>query len=127
MDIALLRVVAQRLAGAQLGTAAEAVRWLTAVQAQDLPGALCSVALRVEARSRGLVVGAMNTGQIVRSWPMRGTLHLVAAEDLEWMLTLLTPRVVTGSVGRRTGLGLSQAQLERLARPRSPRCPAENS
>jgi hypothetical protein len=55
----------------------------------------------------------MNTGQIVRSWPMRGTLHLVAAEDLEWMLTLLTPRVVTGSVGRRTGLGLSQAQLER--------------
>jgi hypothetical protein len=112
-DIALLRVVAQRLAGAQLGTAAEAVRWLTAVQAQDLPGALCSVALRVEARSRGLVVGAMNTGQIVRSWPMRGTLHLVAAEDLEWMLTLLTPRVVTGSVGRRTGLGLSQAQLER--------------
>lgn len=112
-DIALLRVVAQRLAGPRLDTAAEAVRWLTAVQAQDLPGALCSVALRVEAGTRDQVAAAMNAGEVVRSWPMRGTLHLVASDDLDWMLRLLTPRVVTGSVGRRTGLGLTQAQLER--------------
>ena len=28
------------------------------------------------------------TGEFVRSWPMRGTLHFVAADDLPWMLSL---------------------------------------
>jgi hypothetical protein len=31
---------------------------------------------------------------IVRCWPMRGTLHFVAAEDVPWMLDLLAPRVL---------------------------------
>ena len=31
---------------------------------------------------------------------MRGTLHFVAAEDVRWMLELLTPRVVAASAGR---------------------------
>src|SRR5262247_1090343 len=30
---------------------------------------------------------------IIRTWPMRGTLHFVSAADIRWMLELLTPRV----------------------------------
>jgi hypothetical protein len=44
---------------------------------------------------------------IIRSWPMRGTLHFVAATDVRWMLTLLTPRVVANSRWR-----LKQLELD---------------
>jgi len=89
------------------------VQWLTAMQAQDYSGALTSVGLRTRARLRAEVVAALDTGAIVRSWPMRGTLHLTAAQDLSWMLRLLTPRVIRGSAARRRGLGLDEPQLER--------------
>lgn len=111
-EVALLRVVAQRLAGPRLPSPVEAVRWATCLQAQDLPGALTSVALRTAGRSRDAVVAALDSGEIVRSWPMRGTLHLVVAEDLPWLLRLLAPRVVRSSTSRRSGLGLDQRQLE---------------
>lgn len=111
-DIALLRLVAQRIANPEAWTVADAVRWLTAVQAQDLNGALTSVALRTVSATRLAVEAALNAGEIVKSWPMRGTLHLVAAEDLPWMLPLTAPRVVTGTGARRTQLGLDVPSLE---------------
>ncbi len=89
------------------------MQWLSAMQAQDYSGALTSVGLRTRARLRAEVVAALDTGDIVRSWPMRGTLHLTVARDLSWMLRLLAPRVIRGSVARRRGLGLDQPQLER--------------
>ena len=50
-EVALLRLVAQRIAGPAWDTAADAVRSLTAVQAQDFPGALTSVRRRLAERS----------------------------------------------------------------------------
>jgi hypothetical protein len=112
-DLALLRLVAQRLAGPPLPTPGAAVRRLTCVQAQELPGALTSVALRTAERSRAAVEAALDAGEVVRSWPMRGTLHLVAAEDLPWLLALLGPRVLAGAAQRRAALGLTEAEVER--------------
>ena len=112
-EVALLRLVAQRLAGPRPSTALEAVRWLTAVQAQQLPGALTSVAVRTTDGTRAGVEAALKVGDVVRSWPMRGTLHLVAAEDLGWLLDLLAPRVLSAVTGRRAELGLDAAQYER--------------
>lgn len=112
-EIALLRLVAQRIAGPGLATATEAVRWLTAVQAQDLPGALTSVALRTTGRTRAGVEAALAAGEVVRSWPMRGTLHLVVAEDLPWLLELLAPRMQAGLQRRHRELGLDPATVDR--------------
>jgi hypothetical protein len=112
-EVGRLRMVAQRLAGPRPAGAAEVVGRLTAVQGQDLPGAVTSVALRTADRSRAEVLTALDAGRVVRSWPMRGTLHLVAADDLPWMLELLGPRVLTGFAGRRASLGLSEADAER--------------
>ena len=81
-ELALQRLVAQRVAGPPLPSAAAAVRHLLAAQGQDLPGALLSVALRTADGTRGVVEAALDAGEVVRSWPMRGTLHLVAAQDL---------------------------------------------
>lgn len=111
-EISLLRLVAQRVAGPPAETPADMVRWLTASQAQDLPGALTSVALRTVGRDRAEVVAALDAGQIVRSWPMRGTLHLLPAEDLPWMRELMTPRVIRGAAKRRSHLGLDEPVFE---------------
>ena len=106
-EVALLRLVAQRIAGPRSETPAEAVRRLGAMQGQDLPGALLSTALRTAEGTRADVEAALDSGEIVRSWPMRGTLHLVAAEDLHWLIGLLGPRVLAGSPARRAQLGIT--------------------
>ena len=110
-EIALLRLAAQRVVGPPLPAAADVVAWLTAVQAQDDAGALTSVALRTAARSRADVVAAFDEGRIVRSWPMRGTLHTVLAADLVWMLDLMTPRPRAAAAKRRPQLGLHEADV----------------
>ena len=42
---------------------------------------------------------------------MRGTLHLVAAEDLPWLIGLLGPRVLAGAPARRAQLGITDASI----------------
>ncbi|MCV2491592.1 winged helix DNA-binding domain-containing protein [Geodermatophilus sp. YIM 151500] len=112
-DIGPLRLAAQRLVGPPEPTAADAVRRLLAVQAQDLPGALTSIALRTAGARRDDVAAALDSGEVVRSWPMRGTLHLVAADDLPWLLGLVGDRALAGLGKRWANLGLDEAQAER--------------
>lgn len=112
-EVAQLRLAAQRLVGPPCETAAAAVRWMTATQAQDLPGALTSVALRTAGRRLADVTAALGEGSVVRSWPMRGTLHLVAGEDLGWMLDLTGPRLLAQAARRRAQLELDDATTAR--------------
>jgi hypothetical protein len=112
-EVALLRLVAQGIAGPAPSTAADAVRSLTAVQAQDFAGALTSVALRTRGRRRPDVTAALDAGDVVRSWPMRGTLHLVAAEDLPWLLELLHPRIQMVGSSRWRQLELTERDAAR--------------
>jgi hypothetical protein len=114
-DVALMRLVAQRIAGPAHPSATAAVRSLTAVQGQDYPGALTSVALRTAGRRRSDVTAALDAGAVVRSWPMRGTLHLVAAEDLPWLLDLLGPRIQLVASSRWAQLELTQRDADRAA------------
>lgn len=86
------------------------VRSLLAVQAQDFGGALWSLALRTGARSEP-ILSALERRSVVRSWPHRGTLHLVAAEDLAWMLRISRRRQGTTGVRRRAQLGIEDAHL----------------
>jgi hypothetical protein len=112
-DIGLLRLVAQRIAGPGCATAADAVRWMTATQAQDYASAVLAIALRTQSRSRTDVHAALDDGSVVRSWPMRGTLHFVAAEDLPWMLALTAERSLATSEKYRAQLGLELSTIER--------------
>ena len=83
------------------------LREVCGLQAQVLGAA----ALGLRARSTGLqaqdVAQALNKERsIVRSWLMRGTLHLVAADDLGWMLGVLGPVFAAGNRARHAQLGL---------------------
>ena len=112
-DVGRLRLAAQRLIGEPCADATRVVRWMTCLQAQDLPGVVVSVALRSQSRRRDEVEAALATGAIVRSWPMRGTLHFVPAEDLGWMLELTRARSFSGSARRRADLGIADADIAR--------------
>ncbi|HEV7892565.1 MAG TPA: winged helix DNA-binding domain-containing protein [Pyrinomonadaceae bacterium] len=84
-----------------------------AVQAQDYLGSLWAVGLRTRGAAEGDVESAIADRSIVRTWPMRGTLHFVAAADVRWMLGLLTPRVVARSAGRYRQLELDERTFAR--------------
>ncbi len=107
-----LRLAAQGLTGPGLGTVGDAVRWMTAMQAQDLQSALWAVGQRVPGARLGDVRGALDRGEIVRSWPMRGTLHLLAPEDLKWILAITSERLIRAMAGRHRELGISAADAE---------------
>jgi hypothetical protein len=115
-EVALLRLVAQRVAGPPPADPAAAVRHLLALQGQDAAGVVRSIALRTRRRSGQAVLEAYDAGEIVRSWPMRGTLHAVPAEDLGWMLDLMTARPRSAARRRRDQLGLDEADVATAAR-----------
>ncbi|MCF7221742.1 winged helix DNA-binding domain-containing protein [Marilutibacter chinensis] len=91
---------AQHLVGAQADDPHAAVRRLLAVQAQDYGAALWAVGLRTRAADAATVESAIAAGRIVRTWPMRGTLHFVAAEDVRWLQSLLAPRALARDSAR---------------------------
>lgn len=114
--LATLRLAAQGIGGALFEHPVEVVRHLLAMQAQDFAGALWAVGLRTAAATEADVEQAIADRQIVRSWPQRGTLHLVAAEDLHWMLALTSARTVQSAAGRHRALGLTDADFAAAAR-----------
>lgn len=111
--VASLRLAAQCLASGSFDDVAAAARAMLAFQAQDFPGACWSLGLRVSGATEASVHEALAQGVIVRSWPMRGTLHFTAAADLHWMLNLTSERIVRGAAARRANLGLDDATLDR--------------
>ena len=112
-DIVRYRLANQRIGSAQGTQPVEVVTALGAMQAQDYLGALWAVGLRLANGTEAVVERAIAEREIIRTWPMRGTLHFVAAKDVRWMLELLTPRIIAGSVRRCRELELDDAVFAR--------------
>ncbi|HEY7566202.1 MAG TPA: winged helix DNA-binding domain-containing protein [Gemmatimonadaceae bacterium] len=94
----------------------DVVRWFGAMQAQDYVAALWGVGLRTKAADEVAIERAIAQRTIVRTWPMRGTLHFVSPNDIRWMLELLTPRVVRGTAARYRQLELDEKVFALSAR-----------
>lgn len=108
------RLYNQQISQSQFGKPEEVVRHMTAMQAQDFYAALWAVGLRASTNiTEAEVEQALADRTIVRTWPMRGTLHFIAAEDVRWMLKLLTPRVIKSSAGRHRDLELNEATFSK--------------
>lgn len=107
-EIRHLRLHNLLISNQRFETVADAVRWLGAVQAQDYTGTKWSLAFRTKGNRETDVEKAISDKVIVRTWPMRGTLHFVAAEDAHWILKLLAPRIIVGSAGRHRQLELNE-------------------
>ncbi len=111
--LAAMRLAAQGITGPERATPGEVVRSMLAMQGQDLPGVRWSIGLRGGGITDAAVRAAFDSGDIVRSWPMRGTLHVTAAEDLPWMLDLMGHRAIGSRASRRADLGITGPDLER--------------
>lgn len=112
-DIARYRLYQQQIARSRFKTPGQVVSWLGALQAQDYPGAKWSIGLRLPDRADTDIEQAIADKTIVRTWPMRGTLHFVAPEDVRWLLALLTPRVIASRARRHRQLALDEATFAR--------------
>ena len=77
----------------------------------DVTVDVTAVGARTPGATEQTVEQALAERRIVRTWPMRGTIHFVAPADVRWMLALLAPRVIKRSQGRLRQLGLDQATL----------------
>ena len=115
-DITLHRLHAQQLAKQKFTTPGEVVSWMGAVQGQDYFGALWSIGQRMKKAIEADVEKATIDRSIIRTWPMRGTLHFVAPQDIRWMLKYLTPRIISRSASLYKQASLEKKDLTKSAR-----------
>jgi hypothetical protein len=90
--------------------AEEATRRACGLQAQDIFAA----SLGVRARSRDATLedverARFESRSVTWTWAMRGTLHLLATDDLDWLLAALGPAMIANAGRRRRELGLDDA------------------
>jgi hypothetical protein len=112
-------VAALRLAAHRLGRGGQdpagVLGGVLALQAQDYVAGLQATALRGTGMTASTVAASLDRGDLVRTWPMRGTLHLVRPDDLAWLLPLGRDRVHRSAAGRHRQLGLAETDFERAA------------
>jgi hypothetical protein len=106
VDIWAARAAANGLGDDPARTVRVAVARVVAVQGQDVR----ATRLAVRARSDGLTAAdvddAVACGDVVRTWAMRGTLHLVDSADLRWLTRIFGPYFRDRQRPRRRQLGL---------------------
>lgn len=108
-----LRLVAQGLVSRPYARPLDAVASHGAMQGQDLSGVVASAALRTAGASVADVLAALDSGDLVRSYPMRGTVFLMAAADSTWVGQLCAPPAMRAARARQGALGLTDDLVDR--------------
>ena len=113
--LSLARIISQGLVEE---TAADnpiaAVENMLALQAQ-LPSSIpWAINLRVKQPSVSAIDDAFESAELVRSWPMRGTIHVTSAKDHHWLRQVLRHRYRTWMRSLEEE-GLTRARIEEAA------------
>ena len=108
-----MRLAAQQVAGKTFKKPSDLVRHMTAMQAQDPSMIKWAVGCRIPGITEKAVDEALVNGTILRTHLLRPTWHLVAAEDIHWLLELTAPQIRTIAKGRTNELGLSPEVLKK--------------
>ena len=108
----LLRLRGQRLSvreACSSDAVARITKGVCGVQAQDARAAALAVQARgTKVRANDVERARVEERSIVRTWCMRGTLHLLAAEDVGWLMALHGPVFIAKSQRRYQQLGLDE-------------------
>lgn len=110
-----LRMVSLLLSAPEPRNPVEITRWFGAMQAQDVASGYWSLGVRAPGSTSADVDRAFGSGELIRTWPMRQTVHVIPAVDATWMLDLTARRRLDQMVDRRQQLGLLPRDLDRLA------------
>ena len=111
-DIANLRLINQQIAFHPSKNPEQVVTALGAIQAQDYNGALWAIGLRLTNSKKTDIEKSIRDRKIIRTWPMRGTLHFIPAIDAKWMLKLMASRILANASSRERNLGLNDKVFE---------------
>lgn len=111
MDIGIRRLAAQGVDPVRFSDPGEVVRWMGAMQGQDYTQSCLAIAARMHGQAD--VERAVRDRRILRTWPMRGTLHWVPAEDARWLVGLSEARQLAASRRRREQLELDEKTIGR--------------
>ncbi len=103
------RLQNQQIHAPKVDSAAELVSWMGAMQAQDYEMSKWAIGARLSNYTEGVLEAALNNGDILRTHLLRPTWHLVAPNDIRWMLALTAPQIEKIAAGyyQRTGLDLA--------------------
>lgn len=111
--LAAVRLQRQRLTQPDFRSPADVARAFGAIQAQDVYSSLYAIGLRMADATEGVVEQAITDKTIVRTWPMRNTIHFIPAEDTRWMLKLLVERLLTKNASMYRNVGLTESDFAR--------------
>jgi hypothetical protein len=112
-NVLATRLASQRITTASASTPAGVVTSLGAVQAQEYGQSLWALGLRIEGSTVATIEESIAAGSILRTWPMRGTIHLVPSPDARWMTDRLAGRKVRQMTNVYRNIGLTEAVLSR--------------
>lgn len=110
-----MRLRALLLADHGFSTPAEVVRWFGAMQAQDVASGHWSFGVRLPGVTETDINLATEQRQIVRTWPMRGTIHFVPPADAHWMLEVTGARQLRGLAPRWSRLGIDESMVRQAS------------
>lgn len=114
-DIAALRLQHQQLIKTSFKKPQDLVAYFGAMQAQEHAHSKWGVGVRLPGSTDADIEKAILNKTIIRTTVFRGTLHLVAAADVRWMLQLIAPSIKArmGSMMRK--LEMDEALLQKTS------------
>ena len=110
-EVSAARIVSQGLA-APLPDPVAAVEALLAIQGQQPSAIPWAIGVRAEGAARSDIEEAFERVELVRSWPMRGTVHVTSARDHHWLRACLAHRY-SAWLAQTSRNGLAQSVVDR--------------
>ncbi|MGP6174911.1 winged helix DNA-binding domain-containing protein [Corynebacterium sp. A21] len=111
--LARARLLAQGLVTRPYVSPLAAVRAFGLMQGQE-PTVFSSVALRTADVSMEALHASLDAGELVRAYPMRGTVFLATAEDMAWLSELCAGPSYNRTKERCRKVGADEASIERV-------------
>jgi hypothetical protein len=107
------RLIAQQIFMSPCNSPKEIVSWMGAMQGQDFNMCKAAVGLRINGCKESMVDEALDKGEILRTHVLRPTWHLVAREDIHWMLDLSATRIKASAKGMHQQLEITPDVLKK--------------
>lgn len=112
-EISNHRLISQKLDKTSRNSPVEIVKHLGAMQAQDYAMAKWAIGSRCDATEKE-IEEAINSGKIIRTHILRPTWHLVAAEDIYWMLDVSGPQVKRIILAETKKYGCDEKEFDKI-------------
>jgi hypothetical protein len=114
--ITAARLASQQISQSRFTSAKELVGWMVAMQAQDPYMIKWAVGCRLPGSIEEDIAKALANGDIIRTHALRPTWHLVAPDDIYWLLEVTAPNIKATAKSRFKELGLTPQVLSKSNR-----------